>query len=160
METSNRFNQAVEKLYKAFHENTLNPLSCTQCAVGNILDNKPSWKELSDYNGSLKLNYVGIVHQRLDRKFNGFSPLELLQIEAAFLKACGYTLPLHKHVHFSKKRHKQEILFDGLVAVVEQLCVFDNIPNIMDCSALFDFDYLTSSVDKRQFSAMKEIVLH
>ena len=65
-------------------------LCCKHCAVGNILDNMDIWKHLSNYHGSLELNYVGKVHQTLGRKFNGYSPLELLQIEATFLKACGY----------------------------------------------------------------------
>ena len=125
METSKRFNQAVEKLYDAFHENRLNPLSCTQCAVGTILDNNHYWKEFSNYNGTLQLNYVGLVHQRLGRKFNGFTPLELLQIEKVFLQACGYSVPLHQYKFKNKKKNKDK-LFKGLEAVIAQLCVFDN----------------------------------
>ena len=136
METSNRFNKALEKLYKAFHENRLNPLSCTQCAVGTILDNNHYWKEFSNYNGTLQLNYVGLVHQRLGRKFNGFTPLELLQIEKVFLQACGYSVPLHQYTFTNKKKNKDK-LFKGLEAVIAQLCVFDKIPNVIDCTVLF-----------------------
>ena len=139
METSKRFNEAVNKLYKAFHEDNLKPLSFQQCAVGTILDHKPYWKEFSDANGSLNLNYVGLVHQRLDRKFNGFTPLELLEIEKVFLNACGYSVPLHKN-SFSNKKKSKKVLFKGLEAVIAQLCIFDNIPNVMDCSKLFDYD--------------------
>lgn len=137
MKTTTRFNQAIEKLYKAFHNNTLNPECCNQCAVGNILDNTDAWKHLSDFHGSTQLNYLGLVHQNLGRKFNGYSPIELLQIEATFLKACGYTLPLH---HSNKKpKLTPENLFNGLEAVVKLLCQFDNVPNVMDCSILFDY---------------------
>lgn len=139
METSKRFNEAVNKLYKAFHENNLKPLSFQHCAVGTILDHKTYWKEFSNANGSLQLNYVGIVHQRLDRKFNGYSPLELLEIEKTFLQACGYQLPLH-HTTFSSKKVGKKVLFNGLEAVIALLCKLDNIPNVMDCSKLFDYD--------------------
>lgn len=137
METSKRFNQAVEKLHNAFHENKLNPLSCTQCAVGTILDNNHYWKEFSNYNGTLQLNYVGLVHQRLGRKFNGFTPLELLQIEKVFLQACGYSVPLHQYKFPNKKKNKEK-LFKGLEAVIAQLCIFDNSPNVIDCTELFN----------------------
>lgn len=139
METSQRFNEAVSKLYKAFHENNLKPMSFQHCAVGTILDNNHYWKEFSDTNGSLNLNYVGLVHQRLNRKFNGYSPLELLEIEKSFLQASGYQLPIHYHSFTNKKKSKKK-LFKGLEAVIAQLCIFDNIPNVMDCSVLFDYD--------------------
>ena len=105
--------------------------------MGTILDNNHYWKEFSNYNGTLQLNYVGLVHQRLGRKFNGFTPLELLQIEKVFLQACGYAVPLHQYTFRNKKKNKDK-LFKGLEAVVAQLCTFDNIPNVIDCTALFN----------------------
>ena len=138
MNTSSRFDAAVRKLYTAFHNNTLNPEDCTQCAVGNILDHKDSWKHMTDMHGSVKLNYVGLVHQNLGRRFNGYSPIELLQIEASFLKGCGYRLGknyCHKPDYFKDK----SILFNGLSEVVSTLCKLDGIKNIMDCSFLFNY---------------------
>lgn len=138
METTKRFDTAVKKLYQAFHSNTLHPESCTQCAVGNILDTTDSWKHLSDDHGSLQLNYVGLVYQRLGKRFNGYTPLELLQIEMAFLTHCGYQLPLQLNRKKTKTPSK-DILFKGLEAVVTQLCALDHIPNVMDCSQLFQY---------------------
>ena len=138
MKTSNRFNNAVKKLYTAFHNNTLNPDHCAQCAVGNILDHNDSWKHMTDLHGSIRLNYVGLVHQNLGRRFNGYSPLELLKIEASFLKGCGYRLGktyCHKPDYYKDKA----ILFNGLCEVVATLCELDQIDNVMDCSALFGF---------------------
>ncbi len=138
MNTSNRFDAAVRKLYTAFHNNTLNPEDCSQCAVGNILDQKDSWKHMTDMHGSVKLNYVGLVHQNLGRRFNGYTPIELLQIEASFLKGCGYRLGkhfCHKPDYFKDKA----ILFNGLSEVVSTLCKLDRIDNIMDCSHLFNY---------------------
>jgi len=140
METTQRFERAIKKLYTAFHSNTLNPECCRQCAVGNILDNNDSWKHLSDYHGSDKLNYVGMVHQNLGRTFNGYTPLELLNIEITFLKACGYELPLlHNNKKPENPTHKH-ILFEGLCAVITFLCHLDDIPNVMDYAKLFEFE--------------------
>lgn len=144
MKTTTRFDNAVNKLYSAFHNNTLNPDDCTQCAVGNILDNKDFWKHITDMHGSVKLNYVGLVHQNLKRRFNGYSPLELLEIEASFLRGCGYRLGenyCHKPDYFKDKT----ILFNGLCEVVTTLCQLDNIDNVMDCSALFKYNCSTTS---------------
>ncbi|MCF7560566.1 Na(+)-translocating NADH-quinone reductase subunit F [Sabulilitoribacter multivorans] len=140
MKTSSRLEKAIKKLYVAFHANELNPECCKHCAVGNILNNTDSWKHLSNDHGSLELNYVGKVHQTLGRKFNGYSPLELLQIEATFLKACGYQLPLHHKNKKPKSSADKEALFNGLTAVMEYLCKLDNINNIMDYSKLFEFE--------------------
>ncbi len=137
MNIPNRLEQALVKLYNAFHNNNLHPEDCTACAVGNILDKKDFWKHLSDDHGSLKLNSVGIIHQRLGRRFNGYTPKELLEIERVFLKACGYKIPLHYKNEKPKNPTDKEILFNGLCAVVTFLCELDNIPDVMNLSKLF-----------------------
>jgi hypothetical protein len=139
MQTSSRFNQAVRKLYDAFHQNYLNPDACTQCAVGNILDNKSFWRHFTDDHGAIKLNYVGLVHQNLGRTYNGYSPLELLKIENTFLSACGYQLPLSRNAQKNTCKLTKDQLFLGLSAVVTELCRLDQIPDVMDCSVLFDY---------------------
>ncbi|MFL1012992.1 Na(+)-translocating NADH-quinone reductase subunit F [Flavisericum labens] len=140
METTNRFENAIKKLYNAFYSGTLNPECCKQCAVGNILDNTDSWKHLSDNHGSTKLNYVGSVHQNLGRTFNGYSPLELLKIEATFLKACGFELPFHHKNNKPKNPTDNQVLFEGLCAVVKFLCKLDNIPNVLGYTSLFEYE--------------------
>ncbi|MGJ5642409.1 Na(+)-translocating NADH-quinone reductase subunit F [Formosa sp. S-31] len=141
MKTTSRFNTAIQKLYTAFHDNSLHPECCKSCAVGNILDRTDSWKYLSDSHGTTKLNYLGQVHQNLGRRFNGYTPLELLQIEAEFLKACGYTVPLHHKNRKPKSPLSKDNLFKGLSAVVSLLCLFDGIPDVMDCSRLFQYEF-------------------
>jgi len=138
MKTSKRLEQALIKLYNAFHNNRLNPEDCTACAVGNILDNHDSWKHLSNEHGSLQLSYVGNVHQKLGRKFNGYSPQEILQIEKVFLESCGFKTPLCHYNQKPTNPTSKEILFDGLSAVVSLLCEFDDIANVMDFSKLFE----------------------
>ncbi|MDO1501457.1 Na(+)-translocating NADH-quinone reductase subunit F [Winogradskyella maritima] len=132
-----RFENAIQKLYTAFHNNTLNPECCKQCAVGNILDNTDSWKHLSDQHGSTQLNYVGRVHQTLGRRFNGYTPLELLNIEAVFLKACGFQIPLHHKNSKPENPTDSDVLFNGLEAVVMHLCALDGVENVMDYTAMF-----------------------
>ncbi|MGJ8744268.1 Na(+)-translocating NADH-quinone reductase subunit F [Polaribacter sp.] len=138
MQTTKRLENALVKLYNAYHNNRLNPEDCTACAVGNILDNLDSWKHLSDQHGSLQLNYVGRVHQNLGRKFNGYSPNEILQIEKVFLEACGFKTPLCHYNQKPQNPRSKEVLFDGLVAVIELLCQLDNLPNVLDFSKLFE----------------------
>lgn len=140
METPKRLENALIKLYNAFHNDELNPECCSACAVGNILDNHDSWKHLSDKHGSLELSYVGRVHQNLGRKFNGYTPLELLKIEKTFLDACGYKTPL---CHYNMKPDNptdKELLFNGLGKVVALLCSFENIANVMDYSKIFEYE--------------------
>ncbi|MFP4845248.1 Na(+)-translocating NADH-quinone reductase subunit F [Winogradskyella sp. PE311] len=139
MKTSNRFNNAISNLYKAFHNDTLNPNDCKQCAVGNILNNKDNWKHFTDIHGSIQLNYIGLVHQNLGRKFNGYTPIELLKIENSFLRSCGYELGKN-HCYKPEMNFNKIILFNGLCEVVSLLCQFDGIPNVMDCSALFKYN--------------------
>ncbi len=138
MITSKRFENAINKLYSAFHQNTLNPEDCKRCAVGNILDKKDSWQHFTDLHGSVRLNYLGLVHQNLGRKFNGYSPLDLLKIEASFLKGCGYSLG-QNHCHKPENNRNKDILFNGLCEVVSTLCVLDSIEDVMNYSILFDF---------------------
>lgn len=140
MNTPKRLEQALIKLYNAFHNNELNPECCTACAVGNILDNHESWKHLSNEHGSLELSYVGRVHQNLGRKFNGYTPLELLKIEKIFLEACGFVTPLCHYNPKPKNPTNKETMFNGLCAVVGYLCELDNIPNVMDYSRIFEYD--------------------
>lgn len=140
MKTPERLEQALVKLYKAFHNNELNPEDCAACAVGNILDNHDSWKHLSNDHGSLELNYIGTVHQRLGRRFNGYTPKELLQIEKVFLEACGFQTPL---CHYNSKPNNptdKEVLFNGLNAVVSLLCKLDNVPDVMEYAKLFEYE--------------------
>lgn len=140
MKTTSRFDNAIQKLYEAFHNNTLNPECCSQCAVGNILDNATSWQYLSDHHGSMKLNYVGLVNQKFGKRFGGYTPLELLQIEKVFLEGCGYQLPLHHQNYKPKMAQDKEVLFGGLSAVVSFLCKLDGIEDVMDCSRLFNYN--------------------
>ena len=152
MNTSTRFENAIRKLYEAFHNNTLHPEYCDRCAVGNICENNDAWQHLSDAHGSLKLNYVGLVNQKFGKRIAGFTPMELLQIEATFLKACGYQLPFTPNSIRPENPRDKHLQFDGLCAVVELLCEFDGIQNVMDTSQLFSFEKNNTSVNEDQLS--------
>lgn len=132
MNAPSRLEKAIQKLYTAFHNNELDPECCRRCAVGNILDGQDAWKNLSDYHGSLKLNYVGIVNQNLGKRFNGYTPLELMQIEATFLQSCGYSIPLKSNSKRPKNPKDKDLLFTALCATVQLLCQLDKVDNVMD----------------------------
>ena len=135
MKSTSRLEQAISKLYAAFYDKTLNPESCTQCAVGNICNNTDAWSNFTDTHGSIKLNYVGKVHQRIERKHYGYSPLELLQIEATFLKACGFSLPL-KGNYTQPKELTDDLLFTALEETISFLCKLDGVKNVLDYSSV------------------------
>lgn len=139
MKTSKRFDRAIEKLYQAFHQNTLNPECCLQCAVGNICYNTDTWRYLTPAHGSTVLSYLGELNEAFGRRIAGYKPSELLQIEAVFLQASGYELPITKKSKKPKKPVTKDILFKGLTAAVGYLCKLEGISNVMDCSELFDF---------------------
>ena len=138
MKTSPRLDQAITKLYSAFHNNELNPECCKSCAVGNILDNTDTWKYLTERHGSLTLSYIGRLNEGFGRRINGYTPSELLRVEAVFLKGCGYELPLIRNSKRPEKPTEKEVLFDGLCAAVAFLCKLDGVENVMDYSRLFE----------------------
>jgi hypothetical protein len=140
-----RLEAALEKLYNAFHNGTLNPECCKQCAVGTILDSTDSWKHFSDDHGSTRLNYIGRVHQTIGKKFNGYSPLELLRIEQAFLRGCGYQVPFH-HKNFKPTNTNDTAhLFDGLCATISILYTLEGISNGLDISELITIEKCTTT---------------
>ncbi|MDY0780865.1 Na(+)-translocating NADH-quinone reductase subunit F [Tenacibaculum sp. IB213877] len=140
MKTPKRLEQALIKLYNAFHNDELNPECCSACAVGNILDNHDSWKHLTNGHGSLQLSYVGRVHQNLGRTFNGYSPLELLHIEKTFLEACGFTVPLCHYNPKPQNPTNKDSIFNALCAVVGYLCELEDIANVMEYSKIFEYE--------------------
>ena len=144
MKTTVRFDNAIKKLYTAFHTDQLNPEDCAACAVGNILDRKDFWKHLSNDHGSLDLNYVGRFHELRGKRFNGYMPSELMKIEYSFLEACGYELPYRHNHKRPKDPTDKEVLFNGMCAVIEELCRLDGIENILDYQRLFETDSKTS----------------
>lgn len=150
MHTTKRFESAISKLYQAFHNDGLNPECCLQCAVGNILDNRDHWKHFTDAHGSTALNYVGKVNQAFGKRFNGYTPQELLQIEARFLAGCGYALPLVRNSERPSDCKSKDRLFNGLVEAISYLCELDGIDNILDYSKLFEYDLEQTTAQRLQ----------
>jgi hypothetical protein len=140
MKLTPRLENALRKLYSAFHANELHPEYCTKCAVGNICDNLDFWQHLTDSHGAVELNYVGMVNQKFGKRYFGYTPLELLQIEASFLKGCGYVLPMNGKNKKPKNPKNKAVLFNGLCETIQFLCRLDNIPNVMEFSKLFEIE--------------------
>lgn len=128
MKHSERFTNAVTKLYNAFHENRLDAGRCEACAVGNICDNNQLWAGMviSHTDGRYDLKKGDTMPVI---KNTGYSAFELAKIEQIFLKSTGYKSRVH---------NKKENQFKGLFAVIEYLCELEGIPNIMDYTCLFE----------------------
>jgi len=138
MELPRRLEQAISKLYTAFHNGTLDPENCYHCAVGNICDNYDTWKHLTEQHGSTRLSHLGRLNELTGRRINGYSPSELLTIEKVFLAGCGYSLPFRRSDRKVNPKDK-ETHYKGLCAVVEYLCALDGVGNVMDITRLFDY---------------------
>lgn len=135
-----RLENAITKLYTAFHEGTLDAMDSCGCAVGNMCDNTDDWTY--SYNSN-----------------TGYSSTELRNIEKLFmhgLKPNTDQFDPESFVHCPKEYLEIDILgwdpfkvrtglnndlvFLALCAVVEYLCELDNIPNVMDYTKLFETD--------------------
>ena len=120
-----RLSEAITKLYAAYDTGNLHPeCSCT-CAVGTILDGRKDWTHLQTSHGSLQLSRLGLLHQNLNRKFNGYTPHELMQIETVFLEGCGYELPLNYKFHRPSKNEINSKLFLALDRTIDFLYALD-----------------------------------
>lgn len=119
-----RLENAIKKLYTAFHNGELDSFDCQHCAVGSICGNG-SWsnarftvKSIWDYNDSLAKKAI---------KHTGYNLSHLEVVEKMFVKLVPFELKFDK-----------ETQFKGLCAIVEYLCELDNIPNVMDYTKLFE----------------------
>lgn len=141
MKTTKRFDNAVIKLYNAFHENRLVAMDCTACAVGNLCDNSRAWIDhpiLSEARALDETNINEFVDVPNIMGTN-YSALELAQIENLFM--FGYKLEINykkKDCISIKFPDLKERHFVGLCAVIEYLCELDNIENVMDYTKLFE----------------------
>lgn len=129
MRTTERFEKAVTKLYKAFHDCTLNAYNCEACAVGNICGNKGDWSDII-FMPSYRADFDAYKEMKPNRTIlkTGYSVFELAKVEDIFIEA-------HRGEQYFTIKEKQ---FKGLCSVIEYLCELDNIPNPMDYSKLFE----------------------
>ena len=123
MKTTERFEKAVTKLYKAFHKGDLNSFDCHSCAVGTMCSGYSKW------GFSKERKKIGDIRDIKCAELTNYSLIQLGNIEEIFVN----NVP-------SQYSEDKEYQFKGLCAVVEYLCELDGIPNIMDYSSLFQFD--------------------
>jgi len=124
-----RLENAVTKLYNAFHANELNGMSCTQCAVGNMCGNSKHWSSIAPTIG--------------------YAMYELKIVESLFM--FGKKKLSEKSKWDVGEYQDKEIHFKGLCAVVKYLCELDNYPNIMEIQFLFEFDENKKAVNELIF---------
>lgn len=131
--TSERFTNAVTKLYNAFHENRLNAFNCKHCAIGNMCNNTNTWVNnwFTDTSGGcITQKFRNMTSPVKDVKRTGYSTYELSRVELIFLKSFD--------ISDERDGKNKEQQFKGLCAVVEYLCELEGIPNVMDYTCLFE----------------------
>lgn len=120
MKTSERFTNAVTKLYNAFHKGELNAMDTCACAVGNICNNTPEWSRIN-------LHTENAIN-------TGYSAKELWRIELLFM----FGKDGERDAEVTKQPRYNDNVFEALCDVIEYLCELDGIPNVMDYSKLFE----------------------
>ena len=139
-----RLENAITKLYNAFHKGELNAMDCGHCAVGNLCDNNHYWLT----SRMIDFGKIGRI-SNLDNK-TGYNRKELATIECLFIygvKKYNRIFLFNNNIDAldikqnpSLKPLQRELQFKGLCAVVEYLCELDNIPNVMDIQSLFEYE--------------------
>jgi hypothetical protein len=128
-----RLENAITKLYTAFHEGKLEAEDCQRCAVGNMCDGNGTWwniiqsarpKGYDSYLVKCKMPLSFVPLENDVMKATGYSSVELAKIESLFM--------------LETIEETKETQFKGLCAVVEYLCELDSIPNVMDYTKLFE----------------------
>jgi hypothetical protein len=129
-----RFSTAVDKLIRAFFDGNLKKGECDKCAVGSICDGSKKWSLLFETNpDTLEQDRFGLNQYMYDLDAyeepleviakTGYSPEELAEVEYAF-EANSW------HVgDVTSKDDAIQSQFDGLCAVIDKLCEFDEIQN-------------------------------
>lgn len=147
-----RFNNAVTKLYTAFHEGTLDAMDCKHCCIGNLCGGD-QWVtfQLSGFGKENRINTNFVNNTNYSRQ-------ELATIEALFI--FGVKDPITETELFSNsiakyqiengqntKEEQKELQFKGLCAVIEYLAELDNIPNPFNFDNLFNQDKEIASLE-------------
>lgn len=131
-----RFNNAVTKLYTAFHEGTLDYGLCQKCAVGTILGHG-TWLFNSPSTIWARMKGRELTDMTLRNNNSGYNLKELVKVEKVFILAFKN----------SKNPSNKESQFKGLCAVIEYLAKLDNIPNPFNFDNLFNQDKEIASLE-------------
>ena len=124
MKTTKRFQEATEKLYKAFNEGTLNAFHCTACAVGTLVDTN-FWSMHGIIPSKNKIESFHNEPFFLPPEHKDYSTEELFNIEKIFLTKWQKENKLS-----SEYGQIKEIQFKGLISVINYLAELDGIETI------------------------------
>ena len=125
-----RLENAITKLYNAFHNDELDAFSCVSCAVGNITGSM-NWAMCA--SEGIEEGLVNIMPSEIFNypKSKDYSGKELFEVEKIFLGEWAKEK--------SKNGKNKEIQFKGLCAVIEYLCELDEVDNVMEIQSLFEY---------------------
>ena len=129
-----RFSVAVDKLIRAFFNEDLKKGECDKCAVGNICDGSKKWSILFETNpDTLEQDRFGLNQYMFDSDAfeeplqviakTGYSPEQMAEVEYAFEANTWY------EENVKTREDKIQSQFEGLCAVIDKLCEFDEIQN-------------------------------
>ena len=154
-----RFENAVKKLYNAYHSDELAKGDCTKCAVGIICDNNTSWRSIfitsmeknhqQQYPERYNSKAFGLAKQVIDD--TGYTWRQLAKVEHSFeINTTIETLGSNnkREMKFFSNNRIEFIDYNydllkgdqavGLRAVMVVLCKIEKIKNVSDYKNLFD----------------------
>lgn len=118
-----RYDEAVNTLYKAFNEDTLDAFNCEACAIGSLVGEKEcrfwSMHAYDLFKGIESLKNRSVYNPP---KHKDYSEEELFNIEEIFLTEW--------EKNRSNDGEDKVIQFNGLMAVIGYLAELDNIESI------------------------------
>lgn len=133
MKTTPRFDRASTRLYNAFHNGELNAYKCEACAVGNMCNGYSAW---ACYREGVFGDPINDYHAE---KLTGYSAKQLGLIEGEFMSHFQPRYVIHRRGIQNKTNGRDKnTQFKALCGVIKLLCKFDNIPNPMDYTAMFE----------------------
>lgn len=129
-----RFESAVNKLIKAFFDETLTKGKCNRCAVGNICGSR-EWSLLfmTQVETGIQIRHGLDVSKDFPKLYEealdvinqtGYSPEELAQVEHVFETNTEFTALSYKDGKCTYEELIQD-QFNGLCAVIDVLCEFE-----------------------------------
>lgn len=137
MKTSERFNRALNRLVKAYMNDTLNAGKCTACAVGSMCGGDSEWRYAvwaEDVSGCGRTQRTcnsyhipseyDLLRSIKRIKLTGYTPHQLALVENAFMNHCISP-------------------FRGLMAVVDVLCEIEGINDPSPYKEMFEGKELT-----------------
>lgn len=139
---SERYNNAIKRLYSAYVEGRLNPMDCKKCAVGNICNNTSRWQDFICLKGEVCTGSSLVEFNEYMRLNNApYSGIELRNIERIYMSGCRLggriDIEIDKSCLLREKR-PDHLNLRALLLVIDYLGELEGFTERKDIKDLFE----------------------